>query len=156
MRTLSVFFFVVLFAVSLSFGQSTPVYSPLSTPTLSLQGPALQSGASNATAGLSAGAENQTALPQTAAPTDLYPIYYGPAAGGDVGFGSEGAAAPASPVASHQNFNPGVRQFTTSSDLHERGYGMNVAEVAAYAKAHKRSATRVYTNADIDRLRDRS
>jgi uncharacterized protein YebE (UPF0316 family) len=42
--------------------------------------------------------------------------------------------------------------MTTVQELRERGYGVTVVEGAAYGRAKTRRATRVYTNADIDRL----
>src|SRR5258708_30614791 len=52
----------------------------ISTPSLSLAGPPLDTGASNATEGLTAGADNQTASPRPPAEPNLFTIYYGGAA----------------------------------------------------------------------------
>jgi hypothetical protein len=41
---------------------------------------------------------------------------------------------------------------TDSASLRELRYGMTVGEAAAFWKTHKRTAPRVYTNADIQRL----
>jgi hypothetical protein len=41
---------------------------------------------------------------------------------------------------------------TDSASLREVGNGMTVGEAAAFWKTHKRTAPRVYTNADIQRL----
>src|SRR5258708_27937254 len=49
----------------------------ISTPSLSLAGPPLDTGASNATEGLTAGADNQTASPRPPAEPNLFTIYYG-------------------------------------------------------------------------------
>jgi hypothetical protein len=43
--------------------------------------------------------------------------------------------------------------MTTAQALRERGYGITVAEAAAFDKARTRHATHTYTNADTDRLR---
>jgi hypothetical protein len=51
--------------------------------------------------------------------------------------------------------NPGVVEFTSVKALHERGYGVTLAEAAARSKAHKVSARHVYTNEDLERLRPR-
>ena len=40
----------------------------------------------------------------------------------------------------------------TPQALRERGYGVTLPEAAARQKARIRPGTRVYTNADIDRL----
>jgi hypothetical protein len=45
--------------------------------------------------------------------------------------------------------------MTDASSLRERGYGITLGEVAAFWKAHKSQATHVYTESDLQRLRDR-
>ena len=42
--------------------------------------------------------------------------------------------------------------MTTVQALRERGYGITLAEAAAYDKTRTRHATHVYTNADTNRL----
>jgi hypothetical protein len=129
----------------------------ISTPSLSLAGPPLEVGASNATGILIAGAENQTVLPPspTALPkVDFFPIFYGqpPASVIEVSFTSESSTSELPPSI----LDTGVSQMTTVQDLRERGYGVTLVEGAAYGKAHTRRANRVYTNADIDRLHSAS
>jgi hypothetical protein len=126
---------------------------PISTPSMSLEAPPLEVGASNATGVLIVGAGNQNVLPPTpdALPKiDLLPVYYGapPPSVIEVGFASESSAnqLPASIL------DTGVWQMTTAKALRERGYGLTLAEGAAHGKAQTRHANRVYTNADIDRL----
>jgi len=46
-------------------------------------------------------------------------------------------------------FNTGVTGVTTGESLERRGYGIPLGQVAAYRKAHKTSAKRVFTNRDI-------
>jgi hypothetical protein len=154
----------VISACAVAFGQDTnlaagPQYlahgSPLfarslSTPTLTLTGPPLDVGASNATETLVAGASNQTALLQPHADVNLFPIFYGTPQDSiiETPFPTEPSSHPL--PASVVDF--GVWQFTTLSSLRERGHGMTVPEAAAQGKAKSRHATRVYTNADIDRL----
>jgi hypothetical protein len=46
-------------------------------------------------------------------------------------------------------FNAGVTRIATAESLREHGYGASLGQIAAYWKAHKLHATRVYTNADI-------
>ena len=124
---------------------------PISTPSLSLSGPALEVGASNATAGLIAGAENQTvSLPQSLPQVDLFPIYYGgrPTSVIEISF-SESLPPGGLP---ESILDTGTWQMTTAQALRERGIGVTVAEAAAYDKARAGHATHVYTNADIDRL----
>jgi hypothetical protein len=133
----------------------SPMFArPISTPSMSLSEPPLEIGADTATAVLIAGAENQTVLPPSpdALPkVDLFPIYYGVAPVNviEIRFpeASSSRELPASIL------DTGVWQVTTAQALRERGYGVTLAEAAAYDKVHYRRATRVYTNADIDRLR---
>lgn len=156
--------FLILSAATPVFAQDTnfasgPQYlltgSPLfarsiATPTLSLQVFPLEVGASNATAGVIAGAENQTVVPQPPAPPDLFSIYYGPPTTSviEISFGESSSVAeiPASLV------DTGVGQTTTAQDLRELGYGDTMGGFAAYEKAHARRATHLYTNADLARL----
>jgi hypothetical protein len=49
-------------------------------------------------------------------------------------------------------FNAGVTRIATAESLREHGYGASLAQIAAYWKAHKPHATRVYTDADIARV----
>jgi hypothetical protein len=52
--------------------------------------------------------------------------------------------------------NVGVMEMTDVSSLRQRGFGVTLPEAAAYWKKNKRSASRVYTNRDIERLRNGS
>ena len=161
---------IVLVCLGAALGQETnfasgPQYlmthgSPLfarsiSTPSMSLSGPPLEVGATNASAGLTAGADNQTVTPQS--PTDLpfvdfFPIYYGviPVSVIEISFAKESERSlrelPASIL------DTGVWQLTTAQALRERGYGVTLADGAESSKARVKHATHVYTNADIDRL----
>jgi hypothetical protein len=130
---------------------------PISTPSMSLNGPPLQTGARDATGVLIAGAGNQDVLPPSpdALPKiDLFPIFYGNPSFNvnvvEISFsassGSSLAALPPSILDS------GVWQITTMQGLRDRGYGLTIAEAAARSKAQIRHANRVYTNADTDRL----
>jgi hypothetical protein len=124
---------------------------PISTPSLSLSAPPLEAGASNATAGLAAGADNQTTSPQRSPAPNLFLVYYGRPQPSfiEISFPeSEGSTRelPASIL------DTGVWQTATAQTLRERGYGLTVAQAAAHSKAQTRHAKRVYTNDDIDRL----
>jgi hypothetical protein len=48
--------------------------------------------------------------------------------------------------------NVGVTEMLDAQSLRERGYGVALADVALYWKAHKPHAPRLYTNADVERL----
>ena len=156
---------LVLLALGTAFGQDTnfaagPQYlmqgSPLfarsiSTPSLSLTGPPLEAGASNATESLVAGADNQTAAPPRPPDVNLFPIYYGetPSSVIEISSASEASFNRLPPSI----LDTGVWQITTTQALLQRGYGVTLAEAAASGKAQPRRATHVYTNADVDRLR---
>jgi hypothetical protein len=125
----------------------------ISTPTYSLAGPPLETGASSATEGLQAGAETLSVPPPNSdAPpsVDLFPIYYGnPAANAiEVSFSSK---TPSKPIPS-SIANEGVEQIGDLKEFHERAFGRTLADAAKSSKGRTGHATRVYTNADIERL----
>jgi hypothetical protein len=167
MRVSSCFFFgctLIVLSLATAFGQDTtfangPQYlmqgsslfaRPIATPSLSLSGPALEVGASNATENLLAGASNQTVVPAPHSDANLFPIYYGTTQTSviEISF-AEAAPSPQLPPSILDN---GVWQITTAQALRERGYGVTVAQAAANSKARAQHGTRVFTNADIDRL----
>jgi hypothetical protein len=140
---------------------SVPYRYPVTTPSLPWPNPPLQVGASNATAGLTAGAENETSatLPAPGPATNLYPVYYGPAYYGapytapPESLGETAAASEAAPPAPRGGgVETGVWQSTTVDALRQGGYGVSLAEAAAYSKVHSQHATRTYGNSDIERL----
>jgi hypothetical protein len=127
---------------------------PISTPSLSFASPALEVGADNLTARLTAGAENQTVLlpPADALPqVDSFYFYYGTTLLSviEISF-AEPSSAHREPPASI--LDTGLWELTTVPALRERGYGVRLPEAAADSRARIRHATHVYTNADIDRL----
>jgi hypothetical protein len=130
----------------------------ISTPSLSLGGPTIEVGASDATGALRAGASVQNVLPPSAdalPKIDLFPIYYGAppvAENGEISFSypAEPSSPPAEIPASISD--SGVGQMTTAQALSDRGYGLTVAEAATEAKERIRHANHVYTNADAARL----
>jgi hypothetical protein len=155
---------LLVFSLAAAFGQDTafatgpqylmqgsPLFArPIATPTLSLPGPALEVGANNATESLVAGASNQTAVPARHPDVNLFPIYYGATRGSviEISF----AEATSSTQLPASILDSGVWQITTAQALRERGYGVTLAQAAADSKARVRHGTRVFTNADIDRL----
>lgn len=129
----------------------------ISTPSVSLSGPALEVGASNATGDLNAGAEAQTiAVPEAVAlpKTDLSSIYYGvpTASVVEVSFPAASGESIAGTEIPLNIFDIGVGRIIETQDLREADYEVGLPAAAAYGKEHVRRATRVYTNADIDRL----
>jgi hypothetical protein len=169
MRVSSCFFFgctLLMLSLATAYGQDTsfatgPQYlmlgsslfaRPIATPSLALPAPALEVGASNATESLSAGASTQTAVPVRHPDADLTSIYYGTTRSSvvEISFASASEQNPDRlPPSILEN---GVWQITTVQALQQRGYGITVAEAAVQGKARARHATRVYTNADLDRL----
>ena len=132
----------------------SPMFArPISTPSLSLSGPPLEAGASNATGVLIAGADDHSVLPPLAVALpqiDLLPILYGAPPVNVVEISFSESETPLSPLPA-SILDIGVLQIVTADSLRERGYGIAIAE-AANSKARIRRATRIYTNADIDRL----
>src|ERR1700693_1245705 len=160
---ISCFTLLALSTIGTAFGQDTnfatgPQYlligssifaRPISTPSLSLSGPALAVGASSATSGLTTGAGIRTVPPPSAdAPpaVNFFPIYYGPPPASVIEISSS------SSMASPRELPPslldsGVRQVTSAQILRESGYGVPLPEAAASQKSQARHAPRVYTKA---------
>lgn len=143
----------------MSYGSQMFLHS-ITTPSLSWQSPPLDVGASNATSGLSAGADISTgdSMPEPAHPADLFPIYYGVPQVEVIevslrGYEGESQLERTLPTSIT---DAGTWQMTTVQTLGERGYGVSLVEAAAYWKTHMRRATRVYGNSDIERLRQSS
>jgi hypothetical protein len=127
---------------------------PISTPSLSLVGPSLGTGASNATEGLTAGADDHTASPQAPSEPNLFSIYYGRGSTNVIEISFAEPSSELSPTELPASIlDTGVSQVTTVQALRERGYGVTLGVAAEYEKAHAGHATHIYTNADIDRLR---
>ena len=121
---------------------------------MSLSGPALEVGASNATGDLNAGAEAQTVVvPEVGAlpKADLLPIYYGAPAANVIEISFRQCPVNRSRALRF----PEHRRYRRSAD--HRGprsagkRGVTLPEAVAYGRVHIRHATRI-TNADIDRL----
>ncbi len=166
------FALLVIFGFEMAFGQDTnfavgpqylansgsPLFArPISTPTLSLTAPPLETGADDATAVLIPGAEDRTVLPPQAVSEpaiDLLPIYYGerPISVIHINSPSESIEPSFAATLPPSILDTGVELVTTTQALRDRGYGVPLGEAAAHMKARSRPATRVYTNADIDRL----
>jgi len=129
----------------------------ISTPSVSLSGPALEVGASNATGNLNAGAEAHTVVtPEAVAlpKADWFPIYYGSPAANviEVSFAEPSSTSIESTEIPQSILDIGVRQIVEAQDLRESEYGVTLSEAVAHGKQNVRQSTRVYINADIDRL----
>lgn len=136
---------------------STQFARPISTPSMSLSGPALTVGASNATEGLIAGAETRNVEVTPAVslpPIDLFPVFYGDPR--VVAIESEvpaaNATAPPEPPSYSSLHDTGVGETTTPHSLRAQGYGVTLAQGSALGKAEASHGSRLYTNADIDRM----
>lgn len=129
----------------------------ISTPSLSLSGPTLETGASNATGILAAGADDRTiSVPEAVAvpAIDLFPIFYGDHTSQAI----ESSSAQSSSVQPSSEIPASIResevtQINTPQSLQQRGYEVTLAAAAARSKAAAGRPSRVYTNADIERLR---
>jgi hypothetical protein len=130
---------------------------PISTPSMSLEGPPPQVGATNATGVLFAGATDQTVLPPSAVAlpfVNFFSIFYGtpPVSVIEISFPKTSAGEIVNPGLPASILDTGVWRVTTAEALRLRGYGVTLGEAAASSKQHVRHADRVYTNSDIDPL----
>lgn len=129
---------------------------PIATPSLSLSGPPLDTGASNATQGLIAGAESRNAAvpPSDTLPAvNLFPIYYGGHRFSVIEIRTSQATVntlPASIV------DAGIGQPSNISTVRTGKYETTPPEGVATRKLPAQNRPRVYTNEDIDRLREGS
>lgn len=126
---------------------------PISTPSMAVDGtyPNLQVGASNATAGNIAGAENDTlGMEPEGDLVDLYSVYYGYPPLFLVTNAPE--EAEAAPRVTRTGFRRGMGRPMSVADLKFFGYGTTLGEVGRFWKAHPEKAKRVYTNDDLQRL----
>jgi len=125
----------------------SPLFAqPIATPTLSLDAP-LPSLPSLPEVGPPVADQPFVPNPEIQGP-DLLPIYYGYPMPSVVELTSTEAASevPQSII------NAGVVGMTNVQSLRERGYGVTLGESALFWKSHKLPASRLYTNADVERL----
>jgi hypothetical protein len=126
---------------------STLFLGNISTPSLSLGAPL--PGIPSLPA-IGPAVENQSFVgnPELRHQADLFPVYYGYPMATVVELTS--AELPRELPASIVDL--GVIGTTDPQSLRVRGYGIALGDAASFWKAHKRYATHVYTNADIERL----
>jgi len=125
----------------------SPLFArPIATPTLSLDAP-LPSLPSLPEVGPPVADQPFVPNPEIQGP-DLLPVYYGYPMPSVVELTSTEAASevPQSII------NAGVVGMTNVQSLRERGYGVTLGESALFWKSHKLPASRLYTNADVERL----
>jgi hypothetical protein len=130
---------------------STLFLRPIATPSLSLS--ELQPATTNIAA--TGSPEPQTVSLPADIPslTDFSRIYWGTPVVAEKTSEIEISSAEAPRSLPASLFDPGVTGMTDASSLRQRGYGVSLGEVAAYWKSHKRRAPRVFTNADVVRVR---
>jgi hypothetical protein len=131
---------------------------PLATPSLSFETPMPQAGASEPAAEPPASSQQVeviSAVLEAQRQMALMSIYYGVPTVNviEISFrepaGEESRRAfPASITES------GVTELTDAEALRHRGYGITLPEAAQLWKSGKRPAPRVYTNSDLERLRN--
>lgn len=118
---------------------------PIATPSLSLNAP-LPSGPALPEAETTAETPAYTQNPALETQADLFPIYYGYPRVSVVEV-TEPEETPSLP----ESMTGVMGGFTSASALEAQGYGAPLGEISSYWKAHK-TAPRIYTNADIQRL----
>ena len=136
---------------------STMFLRPIATPTLSLSAPlpSVSEAAMSEEAGEST---PQPSSPFAPAPAqaDLTQIFWGTTATAQPANENvseiEITSAPVPDSLPASIFDTGVTGMTSVQSLRERGFGVPVGESAAFWKTHKPHASRLYTNADIQRL----
>ena len=119
----------------------------IATPSLSFETP-LPGIPSLPQIGPSVEDQSFAANPELQHEADLFPIYYGYPMPSVVEITS--AELPRELPASITD--TGVTGLATAQSLGEFGYGMPLGDTAAFWKAHRRPAARVYTNADVQHL----
>lgn len=120
---------------------------PISTPSLSLETP-LPSVPQVILTGIEEADVPYKTDPILQGQADLLPIYYGYPAIPVV----ELTSPEETPELPGSITGIGFGGFTNAQTLREMGYGVPLGEAAAYWKAHKLPAPRVYTNADIQKF----
>lgn len=134
----------------LSTTMSTSIIRSIATPTMFLDAPLAPM---TDLPQIGPPVENQAYVeePLLAHQADLFPIYYGypPVSVVELASTEESVPVP-------DSLNElGYATNTTAQALRQRGYGAPLGDTATYWKQHKAQAPRVFTNADIQRLRSR-
>ena len=136
---------------------STMFLRPIATPTLSLSAPPPSTGEPEMSEGTGE-ATPQPVSPFAPAPAqpDLTQIFWGTSATSQPANENvseiEITSAPLPRALPASFLDTGVTGITSVQSLRERGFGVPLGESAALWKTHKPHASRLYTNADIQRL----
>jgi hypothetical protein len=126
---------------------STEFLRPIATPNLSLNAP-LPPLPSLPQAGPPVADQPYISDPQLRSEANLFPIYYGYPELVVVELTSN---TPVERLPASIN-DTGFVTAPTGQWLREHGYGVTLADAAAYSRACRHPAARVYTNEDIERL----
>jgi hypothetical protein len=126
---------------------STQFLRPIATPNLSLNAP-LPPLPSVPQVGPAVAEQPYVSNPELRHQANLFPMYYGYPALVVVELTSN---APLQGLPASIN-DTGFVTAPTGQWLREHGYGVTLADAAAYSRARWHPAARVYTNADIERL----
>lgn len=122
---------------------------PLATPTLNLDTPLPPIPPSPKIGPV---VENQPYIsnPELANQADLFPIYYGYEMIPVIELVGSGPSEIPENI-----LDDGVTRMANPQSLREMGYGVSLGEHAAFWKESKASAPRVYTNSDVESLRQK-
>ena len=123
----------------------TTFLHPIATPSMSLDAP-LSPIPNLPQIGPQITAPAYISSPELQHQPDLFPIYYGYPRIAEI----ELIASESREVRAGIN-DTGYAAIADAQSLRQLGYGLTVSEAASFWKSHKRSASRVYTNADIRR-----
>jgi hypothetical protein len=125
---------------------------PLETPSLDLSAPKSQS--PNAPATEHTGVPDSPAFGGLENQSQVDEVYYGSQSSGTPLPPTVAEFVPVEPAAppASGSFNVGVSAIANPSGLRDQGYGVSLAQAAAYWRLHKTQVVRTYTNADTARL----
>ncbi len=124
---------------------------PLETPSLNLSAPRSES--PNAPATEHTGVPDAPAFGGLQNQSQVDEVYYGVSPSG-LPTAPTVEFVPVQPVApsAYGSFDAGVVAIASPSSLHDQGYGVSLADAAAYWRSHKPQVVRTYSNADINSL----
>jgi hypothetical protein len=120
---------------------------PIATPTMSLSAPTVSTNLEPTPV-----PETTTASPALSIPPDLTRVYWGGPEANEQTSDIEITSAGPSNSLPPSILDVGVTGITNAQSLRERGYGVPLGDAASYWKTHKPHASRVFTNADVQRL----
>jgi hypothetical protein len=137
----------------------SPMFArPIATPSLSFETPMPQAAVSEAGAEPASRAQVEviSAVLEAQRQMALMSIYYGVPSVNviEISFREPAGEELSRPVFPASITESGVTELTDAEALRHRGYGVTLAEAAQLWKSGKRPAPHVYTNSDLERLRN--